>query len=115
PHPICRRPTSIAPLLHRQTADRCENRKIAGNTSTSLPTAASCLSRARLRRNNEPNLLLSPVAVRQCQSVCNHQEAAEQPAIHFRLTSDASHFPKQSGTARPNSAAVRITSRAVCS
>src|ERR1700757_2751496 len=92
--PAWDRPSSSVRLLHRRTADRYAHRKIASNTSTSLPTAASYLSRATLCQNNEPNLLLSPAAVRRCQSVCNHQETAEQPAIHLHLTSDAFHFPK---------------------
>src|SRR6266571_6482589 len=87
-------PSSSVRLLHQRIADRCADRKIAGNTSTSLPTAASCLFHATLCQNNEPNLLLSRAAVRRCQPVCNHQGTAEQPAIHFRLTSDVCRFPK---------------------
>src|ERR1041385_6823974 len=93
--PAWDRPPNSVPLLHQRTADRCADRKIAGNTSTNLPTAASCLSRAKLCQNNEPNLLLSPAAVRRFQLACNHQEAAEQAAIHFRLTSDVCHSPKR--------------------
>jgi hypothetical protein len=80
----------------------------------SLPTAASCLSRASPCRNNGSTLLLLPEAVLRCRSVCNRRAAAERLAILFPAMRDVCRFPKQWEMARPSIVDARITSRAIC-
>src|SRR5207302_8520169 len=108
------RPSNNVPLLYRRIGDHCAGRKIEGSTSTSLPTAASCLSRAQPSQNNESTLLLLRAAVLRCRSACNRRAQAARRAILFHPTRDAFHPPRRSGTARPNIVDARIASLAAC-
>src|SRR5256884_743594 len=67
--PACHRPSSTVPLLRLRNVCRCADRKIASNTSTSLPIAAWCLSHAAPCRSTGSTPLPLPAAVHRCRSV----------------------------------------------
>src|SRR2546423_9438407 len=94
---VYRRPSNNVPPPRQRIVRHCADRRSAGNTSMSLPTAASCLSRGTPSRSNGPTLSPLPEAVFPCPSACNHPVAAAKQANSFSSKGGGLPFFQQPG------------------